>query len=393
MEEILLSIVIPTKNRYSTLIKLTNVLGQIFKDESDVEIVIQDNSEDNTEILHFLQEKNWANIKYYFTREWVSVVDNCHNGILNSKGIYVTMIGDDDAVTKQIVEIARIMKLNNLDTCGCNCPLYRWPAAFIKNKQSYEFILSKKIFEVVDVQKELVKILRRGLQSKSKLPCVYHGIVSRKLLDEIYQKSGSFFPGPSPDMANAIALACHVDKHIMTSIPFIIDGYSKASTGHMTETKNHIGKLEEQNFLPGDTIEKWTKEIPKIWLPGTIWPESGIQAMKRCKMEIKCSKINFTAIYIKLLALYPECWKLIIRHIRLYSNPIKLFLTFCFIFYTYIQKKIELKMIEKRSRLYMGVNICSISEAIKYTETIIQEEGLIIQFREAIKNNMGGSLL
>lgn len=48
----LLSVVIPTKNRYETLIPLIRVLAKW--DDADLEIVIEDNSDDNNEFISFL---------------------------------------------------------------------------------------------------------------------------------------------------------------------------------------------------------------------------------------------------------------------------------------------------------------------------------------------------
>ena len=60
----LLSIVIPTKNRYFTLINLVEKL--LTWDNDDYEVVVQDNSEDNSDIIDFLKKyENNKNLRYF----------------------------------------------------------------------------------------------------------------------------------------------------------------------------------------------------------------------------------------------------------------------------------------------------------------------------------------
>ena len=69
--EFLLSVVIPTKNRYSNLIPLISALVE--RSSSELEIVIEDNSEDNEIFLKFYENMNSKNIKYFYCKEWRSV--------------------------------------------------------------------------------------------------------------------------------------------------------------------------------------------------------------------------------------------------------------------------------------------------------------------------------
>ena len=58
----IISIVVPTKNRYKYL-KQFIILVESFKDER-IELFIQDNSDDNSEILEFLSNKDLVSTKY-----------------------------------------------------------------------------------------------------------------------------------------------------------------------------------------------------------------------------------------------------------------------------------------------------------------------------------------
>lgn len=373
----LLSIVIPTKNRYETLIPLLEVISQYASNE--LELVIQDNSDNNSLFLKYLKGKENPNIKYKYTKEWLSVGENCDKAILSSSGEYVSFIGDDDAFAPQIIQIARIMKEKKVDSCNCDYVLYRWPTALGKNRNSYEYKTSFEITEFCDLKKKLKNTMSEGIQNKKGFPGVYHGIVRREILDKVFKTTGSFFPGPSPDMANAFSLALFIKKHINTSIPFIIDGYSKASTGHLTEEKKHVGMLEEQPFLPKDTVENWTKQLPQIWLPNTIWPESAIQALKRCGRTDMLKNINFNAVYIKISVMYPE-YKSICRELsQKYSSNFNYLKTYLIIGIKYVCNKIRLGKVKGK----FIKNEITIKEAIMKTSAIIDDNDMISRFKDS----------
>lgn len=377
MENYLVSIVIPTKNRYATLFPLVESLKKICLGNQELELVIHDNSEDNNDAIVFFESINCPNIKYVHSAEWLSVGDNSDKAILLSSGEFVSFIGDDDAIVPEIIEIARWMKKYNIDSCGCDYSLYRWPTALIKGNNSFEYKASNEIYREIDCKKKVKNIMKNGIQSKKDLPGVYHGLVKRAILDKIFEKTGTFFPGPSPDMANAFALSMFVHRHVMINIPFIIDGYSKASTGYLTEAKKHIGKLEDQPFLPKDTIEKWTEVIPKIWLPNTIWPESAIQALKRCgKIDI-VNDFNYTAMYIKISAIYPQCKSICKEYQKKYTTAGKYILTYLMVILKYFKNRLmNYKEIFSKYAVFIKKEM-SISEAITMSSNIIRKKNMI----------------
>ena len=75
----LLSIVVPTKDRYKYLKYLIELIASFNSDE--VELVIQDNSEDNKEILDFLKERDYNFVTKKLLYENYSYDDAINNGI------------------------------------------------------------------------------------------------------------------------------------------------------------------------------------------------------------------------------------------------------------------------------------------------------------------------
>ena len=60
----LLSIIIPTKNRYSTLLPVLDSIIDNLSNEYEYEVIIQDNSDDNKPCIDYLSNKNASKLKY-----------------------------------------------------------------------------------------------------------------------------------------------------------------------------------------------------------------------------------------------------------------------------------------------------------------------------------------
>ena len=199
MSQPLLSIVIPTKNRYDCLKKFVELFHSVYT-SSEIQLAISDNSDDNSDFLAFLSTVDDKRILYTYTAEHISVGENSDRAILLSTGEYVNFIGDDDADQREIIDVARFMKRYGIESLNCYRCKYVWPN--LKNKVfnyggSLTIRRSGKKLINVNIESELVHVLRSGASSYGKLPCVYNGIVKRTVLDEIYSRTGTFFPGPS----------------------------------------------------------------------------------------------------------------------------------------------------------------------------------------------------
>ena len=62
----LLSIVVPTKDRYFYLKHLIELIKSFNSD--DIELIIQDNTSNNTEIINYLDNLDFPHLKYYYTK-------------------------------------------------------------------------------------------------------------------------------------------------------------------------------------------------------------------------------------------------------------------------------------------------------------------------------------
>ena len=67
-----------------------------FKWGDEVELVIQDNTVDNTEIVSFLNEEHYGFVVYDHFAEQLPISLNSDKAVLNSSGEYICFIGDDE---------------------------------------------------------------------------------------------------------------------------------------------------------------------------------------------------------------------------------------------------------------------------------------------------------
>ncbi len=321
----LLSIIIPTKDRYEYLIPLIQLIHSF--ESKAIELVIQDNSNENNRIVEFLETLNCDKTKYFHNSCHLSVIENCDLAVSNSTGHFVCFIGDDDGVLPMIVDCCLWMKRKNIDSVYFNKAKYIWPDlsgkySFSNNSATLKFSTSSVVKKVCS-KKELQKVLRLGGAKMLNLPRLYHGIVSRAVLEKVKDKTGSFFPGPSPDMANAVALSLCVKNFYYIGIPIIISGSGVKSTAGQGAKHEHKGRLESKLFLPSDTVQKWTKNIPKFWSGPTIWAESLLKSLSRSASSM-CEEFNYPYLFANCLVFNPEFKEVIKKTIIVYCAQEKI---------------------------------------------------------------------
>ena len=302
----ILSIVVPTKNRYFYLKFLVRYFHSI--SSSEIELVLHDNSDlgANKDFVNFLDSINDPRVKYYYHEESVSQTENCDYAVSKALGEYVTMLGDDDIFSKYLIKYVEQWSRNEIDAILPTKGIYIWPDVkprLYKDKLSGVFRTSN-ITGVINYIKPLAlpdMVMKTGGTQILNLPRVYHGIVRKNILDQVYEESGSYFPGPSPDMANAIALCKYVKKYITIDIPLIVSGQGYLSAGGKGAIGEHFGEIAKIDQLPKDTSSNWTKGVPFYWSGNTIYAESALKSLKKMNMKEFISKFNYEYLYATCL--------------------------------------------------------------------------------------------
>ena len=302
----LLSIVIPTKDRYFYLKQLIELLLGYNSDE--LEIVIQDNTYDNHKFIEYQKQLDPNIVRYFHESKQLTISENSDRAILNSRGKYVCFLGDDDGTTPEIFNAVKWMENNNIDAAICSPVYYRWPDAYGVSGAELRLRKYSGLYQIKECKKVLKLCMKDGFTWRDGLPGVYHGIVSRRALDMIYRQAGTFFPGASPDIANCIAVCLTVEKYLEIDYPIIINGAGKSHGGGDYRADISLRKLP---FLPEDIIENWEDRIPKAWTATTIWCESSVKALKRMGRYDLLGQINYNYMYSVFISLYPRHRKLV----------------------------------------------------------------------------------
>ena len=374
MSNPLLSIVVPTYNRYPYLEKLIELIDSFNEDE--IELVIHDNTEDNSEIVSYLSSHNYRNVQYFHRKDHIPVTLNSDLAILNSSGKYVCFIGDDDGVMRNILDYVKWMDENGIDSLRSEPPIsYSWPGSKgIIYDSSSKLLFHKPTGKreiVTDFKKVRKYNLRRGGLEQSKNPRIYCGILRRDILFLVYEKTGTFFPGPSPDMASSTALGYYVKKHAIIDDILVLAGSCPKSAAGMGRQHKHSGRIEDVPWLPKNTAELWEERIPKLWTGETIYAESTIKAIKALDHTEDLRFMNYPYLYASFLVYHPHDWKVVRPHIKLKSV-----FPFCGALLKVFSQRLH-SFLKNVAREKLGINDCvlrydNVSDIIKCERIIFE---------------------
>lgn len=371
----LLSIIIPTKNRYRYLKGCLDSLKSF--DSNDVEIVVQDNSDDTTEFEDYMRENAMPNLKYYRQTGKLSQTDNSDLAVGKATGKYCCFIGDDDSLSSWTIQIVRIMEKEGVEACVCNVATYFWDDVVFEgaSRPPLSFFRGTPNVKVLKSDKVIKRVMSFGLQDIARLARVYHGIVSKHLLDKVKSVCGSYFPGPSPDMANAISCTSSIDKYIYVNMPLIISGFSYKSAGGMGMRGAHKGSLKASDQLPANVEDGWDVRIPKAWLGYTIWPQSGLCAARAMGIT-NLPKMNYHAMYAKTYLRYPDYRSTVMQFCPTSQSKLKLWAECMRFAIRYGLEKARIMYRKYRGTIYSTSEHISLDEAKRivdgtYNDTII----------------------
>lgn len=323
----LLSIVVPTKDRYKYLKYLCELVANLNSDE--VELVIQDNSNDNSEILSFFQEKNYSFLVYNHVKGQIPMAINSDKAILNSSGEYICFLGDDDGFTKYLLEGVRWMKKEGLEAVRPAEVTYSWPDAPRGKSAEMSFYPFTGKVKYISAYDELIKVLKAGVLDRGKMPMAYHAVVSRTVMDKIYKIAGSFFPGNSPDISNAVALSLVVDKFALVDVPWGYSGNSAYKGGGVFARGNAAPAITDIPWFRPDPEKRWSNLVPRIASGSNIWADSAIETLKNMHREDLIKTINFYEMYSNFIFTMPEQAELAYsicsnkRKLKMYSAYVK----------------------------------------------------------------------
>jgi glycosyltransferase involved in cell wall biosynthesis len=299
----ILSIIIPTKNREQYIGPCIRSLMKTLA--TDVEVVVQDNSDNGQTVLAMSPFNGDPRLRYNHCTDQLSMSDNFTKGLEAASGEYISFIGDDDGVNPGVVDAVRWAKEQGLDALvGCSAASYQWPDIISK---TYGKLLSATLtikpfsgkVSYPDVETQLYLCARMAGYTFGMLPVAYYGAVKRELMDQIFQKAGTYFPGPTPDMASAVALACVIKRYAYIDYPLFVPGHGRGSGGGAGSEKKHDWSLEAVPWFSRRAINCWSDFVPRFCCGTTLWAEDVIQALQAMGREDVLQHFNTVFMYAR----------------------------------------------------------------------------------------------
>ena len=276
------SVLLPTRNRLNLLSYAIETV--IRQDYHDWEIIISDNCSEE-DIENYVVSLNDPRIKYYRTKEFISVTENWNNALAKSDGDYVIMLGDDDCLMqgyfsrlKKVVE-----EYDSPDLIYTSALLYAYPGVIPGYSEGFLRSYShSKIFcsahePFMLGRSEAVTLVNYSVDFRMRFDYnMQFSLVSRKLIQEM-QIYGSFYQSPYPDYYSSNASLLKAKKILVVPEPLIVIGISPKSFGFY-----YFNNLENKGkeFLKNIPDHDMALSLQSVILPGTDMNTSWLFSME-----------------------------------------------------------------------------------------------------------------
>ena len=304
---VILSIVIPTKNRQKYALAAVESVLRLDVSDCEIELIIRDCSDDES-LRELLINKFCGDRKYNYIYDpsKPSMTENWDLAFSQASGVYVCGIGDDDAVLGNICDVVKYMIKNNIDCMRQPIVSYFWPGAYLGSHSSEKVLIPKNMkgqVSLVDIGKSFdAKVASCGFGYTHEMPNVYHAIIKGSILREHKVASGRIFNGTSIDAYSSYAFAKYTRTLAVVDFPFSIHGACPTSnTNRIVQKDKSVYKLHFDEF----TDMKMPDFLPKLLTSEVSITESTVAALKDTGRESYVDTMNLAYVYGKSAALYP----------------------------------------------------------------------------------------
>lgn len=290
----LLSVAIATKNREEFCIK--SVQSILDMDDPRIEISISDNSS-TTKVRDYVDSIQSSQIKYFYTNDQISSIDNFNSAVEQCTGEFVTLIGDDDTILSSMMLAAEWMKQNNIETLSSKRnQRYFWPKSRPQSPTGtlHLFRFSKSL-NIVNAREEIIKAAKLGINNfyDFRVAMSYHGIVKRDLMEKVKKITGNYYGALSPDVFSVMTLSYLSKKHCYIDYPLSIMGVCRDSTSAHQIYGEHVGKLDSMPHLKNRRDHyKWDHRVAEYYCVTNTWAESGINALEAINAKDVLKEVN-----------------------------------------------------------------------------------------------------
>lgn len=228
---IFFNIIVPTKNRISTLkFTLKTIFNQNYKNYRV--IILDNNSNDGTEEYikslnnnFIVYDKSHADLR--MNENWERAWKHCNNG-------YVTVVGDDDGLFPNALnELNNFLKINKTEIISWFPNCYHWTNVENNKKNNVEIYFgNENKFSKYESRKILQKVLDMSILYLDS-PMIYNSFVNVNLINKIRnkKKNNIFFSNGIPDVYSGLILLLNSQSYYKANFPVGLVGISNSSLG------------------------------------------------------------------------------------------------------------------------------------------------------------------
>lgn len=193
-------------------------------------------------------------IRYLRTPQRLGLRGNFEHCVTHSRGRYVTILGDDDGLCRNALDVARTLLVSSQPDVFFWFPhIYWWPDALLPHKRWMVYVrASAKKARLVNAREYVERFYDdpRNLWLFERLPSIYNGFVCRDLLERIRHRIGGYFYDEVADVSSGIVNGIMATSAALVERPLSIRGLSGSSSGVAFRSKE-AGRPLSDDFLRG----------------------------------------------------------------------------------------------------------------------------------------------
>jgi hypothetical protein len=193
-------------------------------------------------------------IRYLRTPRRLGLRGNFEHCVTHSRGRYVTILGDDDGLCRNALDVARTLLASTQPDVFFWFPhMYWWPDALLPHKRWMVYVRAyAKKARQVNAREYVDRFYDdpRNLWLFERLPSIYNGFVCRDLLERIRHRTGGYFCDEVADVSSGIVNGIMATSAALVDRPLSIRGLSGSSSGVAFRSKQ-AGRHLSDDFLRG----------------------------------------------------------------------------------------------------------------------------------------------
>ena len=193
-------------------------------------------------------------IRYLRTPQRLGLRGNFEHCVTHSRGRYVTILGDDDGLCRNALDVARTLLASAQPDVFFWFPhIYWWPDALLPHKRWMVYVRAyAKKARLVNAREYVDRFYDdpRNLWLFERLPSIYNGFVCRDLLERIRHRIGGYVYDEVADVSSGIVNGIMATSAALVERPLSIRGLSGSSSGVAFRSKE-AGRHLSDDFLRG----------------------------------------------------------------------------------------------------------------------------------------------